>query len=85
VAGGLVAPAVYLIIRPVANVILTPWLAPIMKTVFDGLWAVYAAFWKKFTIVFKFLRAIFGPAIALAVSVWNGMRAVYQRILGGRK
>jgi len=84
VAGGLVAPAIYLIIRPVANAILTPWLAPLMKTVFDGLWAVYVAFWNKFTIVFKFLRAIFGPAIALAVSVWNGMRAVYKRILGGK-
>jgi hypothetical protein len=82
ITGGLLAPAVYLILRAPSSVILTPWLAPLLKTVFDGLWFVYAGFWKNFSIVFRILRAIFGPVIAIVVSIWQGVRAAYASMFG---
>jgi hypothetical protein len=82
VVGGLVAPAAYLVVRFPANAIVTPWLAPIVKTVFDGLWAVYAGFWSKFSVVFTVLKAILGPLFAIMASIWAGVQAAYARMFG---
>ncbi|MBU6451019.1 MAG: hypothetical protein KGS72_04520 [Cyanobacteria bacterium REEB67] len=82
VVGGLVAPVVYLVPRGLANVILTPWLAPLLKSVFDAIWTLYAGFWKRFASMLSFLRFLFAPFVAICVTVWAGMRAAYGRILG---
>lgn len=82
VASCIVAPAVYLVVRPVANAVLTPWLAPLLKALFDGAWAIYVGFWKQFHIVFRFLRAVFGPVFVIVAGIWASMRAAYSRIMG---
>jgi hypothetical protein len=84
IVGGLIAPAVYLVVRVPAQYVLTPWLAPIIKTVFDGLWAVYAGFWSKFTVVFNVLKAVLGPLFAIMAGIWAGVQAAYARMFGRR-
>jgi hypothetical protein len=82
VMGGLIAPIVYLVPRGLANVVLTPWLAPLLKSVFDAIWALYVGFWKRFASMLSFLRFLVAPFVAICVTVWAGMRAAYARILG---
>jgi hypothetical protein len=82
IAGGVLAPAVYLILRVPASVILTPWLAPLLKTVFNGLWSIYAGFWEMFSGVFHFLSMILGPIFAIIASIWNGVRSAYASMFG---
>jgi hypothetical protein len=82
ITGGLLAPAAYLVARVPANVILTPWLAPLLKTVFDGLWSIYAGFWTKFTVVFHILQAICRPVIMIMVGIWSAVSDAYARVFG---
>jgi hypothetical protein len=82
ITGGLIAPAAYVLARVPVNVVLTPWLAPLIKTVFDGLWSVYAGFWSKFSVVFRVLQAILGPLFAIIASIWAGVAAAYARMFG---
>jgi hypothetical protein len=81
-AGGVVAPAIYVVIRPVANAILTPWLAPLLNAIFDGIWAVYAGFWKRFAVLVKVLASVFAPVAAFFAAVWKGVADAYARITG---
>jgi len=84
ITGGVIAPAFYLAVRLPANVVLTPWLAPLIKGIFDGLWFIYAGFWKKFSIVFRIVSAVLGPVFAIMASIWAGVRSAYTRMFGGR-
>jgi hypothetical protein len=82
ITGGLLAPAVYLVLRLPSKYVLTPWLAPLLKTVFDGLWSVYAGLWSKFTFVFHIISAVFGPVIAIVVGIWAAVRNAYAGLFG---
>ncbi|MBX9674297.1 MAG: hypothetical protein K2X70_12695 [Candidatus Obscuribacterales bacterium] len=68
VGGGIVAPALYLAVRPVANLVLTPWLSPLLTKVFDGLWIVYKGFWNMFEGVYRVAYRIIAP---IARGVWK--------------
>ncbi|CAN5322528.1 hypothetical protein BH11CYA1_BH11CYA1_15390 [soil metagenome] len=61
IVGGFVAPAVYLVIRPLANLVLTAWLAPILNGVFDFMWKVYEGFWRQFASVYRIALSIVKP------------------------
>ena len=78
VVGALVAPVVYLVARALAKYLLTPWLAPLLKTLFDGLWSFYVGFWKLFSGLFSLLRVLLYPVIAICAAV----RRAYQSVLG---
>jgi hypothetical protein len=75
VAGSLVAPAIFLGLRPVANKLLTPWLYPLLDKTFDFLWDLYVAFWEKFAVVLRILRRAFGK---LALVFWRIYAVVHS-------
>lgn len=64
--GGIVAPAVYLLLRPVANFLLTGWLAPLLSKSFDLLWSVYEGFWRQFAGLYRLALKVVKP-IALFI------------------
>ena len=61
IVGGFVAPAVYLVISPVANLVITGWLAPLLKGAFDFMWNVYEGFWRQFASVYRLALSIVKP------------------------
>jgi len=80
VAGGFVAPAVYLVLRPIANLVLTGWLAPLLETCFNFMWDLFESFWRKFAVlyrgaaalvkpIFRFLARIAAPIIKVVASL----------------
>lgn len=97
VAGGLVAPAVYLVLRPIANLVLTGWLAPLLETCFNFMWDLFESFWRKFAglyraaaalvkPIFRFLAAIAAPIIKIVASLVGPLAraasSVWQSIAG---
>jgi phage-related protein len=86
-----VAPAVYLAIRPIANLVLTGWLAPLLSNTFDFMWKVYEGFWRQFSVVyrlvlaivkpiFSFLAKLVAPIIALLGPISRAVASVWQSI-----
>ncbi len=61
IIAGFVAPAVYLAIRPLANLVITGWLAPLLSNTFDFMWKVYEGFWRQFASVYRLVLAIVKP------------------------
>jgi hypothetical protein len=59
--GGIIAPALYLVLRPLANLVLTSWLAPALSKSFDFLWSVYEGFWRKFAGIYRLALRIVTP------------------------
>jgi hypothetical protein len=99
IVAGFVAPAVYLAIRPVANLVLTGWLAPLLNNTFDFMWKVYEGFWRQFAVVyrlalaivkpvFNFLAKLVAPIIAALGPISRAVASVWQSIsarFGGKK
>jgi hypothetical protein len=91
IVAGFVAPAVYLAIRPIANLVLTGWLAPLLSNTFDFMWKVYEGFWRQFSVVyrlvlaiakpiFSFLAKLVAPIIALLGPISRAVASVWQSI-----
>jgi hypothetical protein len=97
IVGGFVAPAVYLVIRPVANLMITGWLAPLLSNTFDFMWKVYEGFWRQFasvynialrvvkpifTFFYKLVAPIVGAIIAMLGPISRAVASVWQSIAG---
>lgn len=88
IIGGIVAPAVYLILRAPVNLVFTSWLAPVVDKIFDAVWNTYVATWKfvgeRFAFLTKIAMIFLGPVIKAVQTAWATMRGIYDRLTGGR-
>ncbi|MBZ0186289.1 MAG: hypothetical protein K8F91_08585, partial [Candidatus Obscuribacterales bacterium] len=79
-------PVAYMVVRFPANLILTPWLRPLLVGVFDFLWKGFEGIWNAFVAVYKMVHnAIFAPFIRLLAGVFKAARDIWESVLGRKR
>jgi hypothetical protein len=89
IAGGAAWSGVFLIVFPVAYVVLktltswalTGWLKPLLQAVYDFNWAWFAGFWSQFAGAYRLLKKVFAPIFARVAAAFAKVSAAYNRIL----
>jgi hypothetical protein len=84
----LVFPIVYIIVKAVANPLLTGWLRPFLVSVYDLAWKGFVAFWDLFIEMYRFVKKLLTPLwntiASIWMSVWRSVKEVYESIRGKR-
>src|SRR5581483_5016203 len=78
----IVFPIAFLFARALTSWALLGWLKPLLSSVYDALWTVFARLvWKPFLIAYNALKALLAPVWVRLVAAYARLKAAYARLL----
>lgn len=88
VAASLVFPAAYVVVKAIANPLLTGWLGPIVTGLYKFVWSTFEGLWNGFVaiykVVFRFIAPWFGWFFRAIAAIWNSIREAWESFRGKR-
>ncbi len=88
VASTIVFPVLYVIVKAIANPLLTGWLHPIVTGLYKFVWSTFEGFWKLFVrvyeSVFNFIAPWFGWFFRGIAAIWTSIREAWESFRGKR-
>ncbi len=87
-ASALVFPVLYVIVKAIANPLLTGWLEPLVTGLYKFVWSTFEGLWNGFVavykVVFNFIAPWFGWFFRGIAAIWNSIREAWESFRGKR-
>lgn len=71
VAESVILPVAFFLLSQISDVLLTPWLMPLLSRIYDLAWQGFSRFWNLFVTVYRQVRRLFAPVFDLMGKIWN--------------
>lgn len=79
-------PVAYIIVKLPADLLLTPWLRPVLVGIYNFFWSGFEGIWNVFVSVYMVVhRTVFAPVIAWVGGMLKTAREIWDSILGRNK